>query len=692
MKSRCNFLILSLFIWTLSYAQDAAKASDSLNIDSLYRELPELVVKGERPTVKLERGKLVYNMPLLLEKIPADNAYDAVTNIPGIKAADGNLSLAGANVTLIIDGKASTLNQAQAIEKLKNMPASRLSKAEVMLSAPAQYHIRGAAINIITIDYSGQHHISGQLQATLNQSKYTRGHGQGTLLYANGRFTFDLSYTFTCEKKYAEAEHYAQHPLNGTRVAYSDKTGNISRGTSHDIGIELGYRFAENHKIELTYMAKANFINNKNVTTGSSMSAQSSEGHNLLHNIGLYYTLPFGLRLNGTYTYYNSPRDQSLNGRLGTARRVVTAKSDQTIHKWLFSADQTHSLGRGWQLNYGLEWQTTNNNSYQTTLNDTGIVMPEATSKVNINERRFNGYMGFNKQLGEKFSLEATLAIENYHTPQWNDWRVYPTLNAAWQANDNHTLNLAFNSNATYPSYWSTMSHIYYSSAYSEIWGNPLLIPSKDYQASLSWLFRRRYTLMAFASFNNDYAVQLPYQLSNRMAVVMQEVNFNHRNIFGLEAMVQFSAGSWLSGNAYVIGMFTNDKNDHFFNLPFNRSRFTVLAGGNASVLLSKEPNVRFSVSPTFQSKAIQGVYDINDIFSLNVSMRWASANGKWNAVLSGNNLTNRRFVSHSGYANQDFGLRVALDWTTCALSIIYKFGNYKATEKREVDTSRMRK
>lgn len=201
MKSRCNFLILSLFIWTLSYAQDAAKASDSLNIDSLYRELPELVVKGERPTVKLERGKLVYNMPLLLEKIPADNAYDAVTNIPGIKAADGNLSLAGANVTLIIDGKASTLNQAQAIEKLKNMPASRLSKAEVMLSAPAQYHIRGAAINIITIDYSGQHHISGQLQATLNQSKYTRGHGQGTLLYANGRFTFDLSYTFTCEKK-----------------------------------------------------------------------------------------------------------------------------------------------------------------------------------------------------------------------------------------------------------------------------------------------------------------------------------------------------------------------------------------------------------------------------------------------------------------------------------------------------------
>ena len=505
------------------------------------------------------------------------------------------------------------------------------------------------------------------------------------MLYANGRFTLDLNYTFTGGKGYAEAEHYAQHPLNGTRVAYSDKTSNTSTGTSHDIGVDLGYRFAEHHMVELAYISNANFIDSKNTTTGSSVSAQSSEGHNLLHNIGLYYTLPFGLRLNGTYTYYSSPRNQSLNGQLGADRRVVAAKSDQTIRKWLFTADQVHTLGHGWQLSYGLEWQTTNNKSYQTTLNDAGIVIPEATSEVNIDEQRFNGYIGFSKQFGKGVSLETTLAIENYHTPQWNDWRVFPTLNAAWQVNSYHTLNLSFNSNATYPSYWSTMNQIYYSSAYSEIWGNPLLRPSKHYDTSLSWLIKGRYTLVAFAHICNDYAIQLPYQLSNRMAVVMQDVNFNHRNIFGLQSMARFSAGSWLNGNVYVTG-------NHFFDLPFNRQRFSMRAGGNVSALLSKKTNVRFSVSPTFQSRAIQGVYDINGMFSLNASMRWASANGKWNAVLSGYNLTNRRMVTHSGYGNQDFGLRVVQDWTTLALSVIYKFGNYKAKTKKEVDTSRMRK
>ena len=497
-----------MFACVLSYAQETSKTTDSLSIDSLYRDLPEVIVKGERPTVKLERGKLVYNMQLLLEKLPADNAYDAITNIPGISTADGNLSLAGSSITLIIDGKATTLSQAQAIKKLKNMPAARLSKAEVMLSAPAQYHVRGAAINIITNDNSGQHHTSGQLQATLNQTKYARGYGQGNLLYASGHFTFDLNYTFTGGKGYAEAEHYALHPLNGTRVAYSDKTSNTSTGTSHDIGVDLGYRFAEHHTVELAYISNANFIDSKNTTTGSSVSAQSSEGHNLLHNIGLYYTLPFGLRLNGTYTYYSSPRNQSLNGQLGADRRVVAAKSDQTIRKWLFTADQVHTLGHGWQLSYGLEWQTTNNKSYQTTLNDAGIVIPEATSEVNIDEQRFNGYIGFSKQFGKGLSLETTLAIENYRTPQWNDWRVFPTLNAAWQVNSYHTLNLSFNSNATYPSYWSTMSQIYYSSAYSEIWGNPLLRPSKNFDTSLSWLIKGRYTLVAFAHICNDYTIQ----------------------------------------------------------------------------------------------------------------------------------------------------------------------------------------
>ena len=226
-------------------------------------------------------------------------------------------------------------------------------------------------------------------------------------------------------------------------------------------------------------------------------------------------------------------------------------------------------------------------------------------------ERIINAYFGFNKHIGENISIDVSIAAENFHTPQWNEWRVYPTVNAIWNVNEHHLLNLSFSSNAEYPSYWSTMNSIHYSSTYSEIWGNPNLKPTSNYNLSLMWQLNRRYTFVAFADFKPNFSAQLPYQPSDRFAVIMKEVNFNHRNAYGIQASAQFSAGQWLDGNVFVVGQYIQDKSDDFFDLPFNRNKFSVITGGMASFLLSKQANIRFILNPFFQSNAIQGVYDI---------------------------------------------------------------------------------
>ena len=64
-------------------AQVNAEA-DSLTMETMMHNIPEVMVKGSRPIVKAERGMLSYNMPLLLKQLPADNAYEALTRIPGI--------------------------------------------------------------------------------------------------------------------------------------------------------------------------------------------------------------------------------------------------------------------------------------------------------------------------------------------------------------------------------------------------------------------------------------------------------------------------------------------------------------------------------------------------------------------------------------------------------------------------------
>ncbi len=204
------------------------------------------------------------------------------------------------------------------------------------------------------------------------------------------------------------------------------------------------------------------------------------------------------------------------------------------------------------------------------------------------------------------------------------------------------------------------------------------------------WQLNKRYTFVAFANIQPDFITQLPYQPSDRFAVIMKNINFDHRNAYGVQVAAQYSAGQWLSGNIFVVGQYTNDKCNNFFDLPFDRGKFLVIAGGTASILLSKRANIRLILNPFFQSDAIQGVYDIDNMFKLNASLRWASKDDHWNVVLSGNNLTNSQYKVHSKYGNQDFSMNVGQDWVTAKLSVIFKFGNYKRKSIKDVDTSRM--
>lgn len=673
-------------------AQNTTESSqtDSLNMVNVYETLPEVMITGERPIVKLEDGKLSYNMPVLLERIPADNAFDALKNIPGISVKDESVDFAGQTITLIIDGKVNTMSYEQVVERLKMLPAEQIEKVEFMLSTPARYHVRGASLNILTKRYKGNKHLSGQIEGDYLQSKYASGGTKGNFLYANGKLTLDANYSYTNINNYAEAEHQAQHPLNDERVAYYDLTTNRNKGHSHQYRAGVDYQFAANHSLNVAYTGSRTSYESTNHATGNSIARQSSDGHNYLHNVDLYYNLPFGLQVSAAYTRYEAPKEQLLDGKLNETEKNLVASSRQKINKWLIAADQMHSWQNGWGLSYGTKAQFTNNNSFQTTRTVHGEVLPEATSSVDIDERIINTYVGVNKQIGKDISLDASVAVENYHAPQWNEWRVYPTLNAVWNVNEHHLLNLSFSSNAKYPSYWSTMNSINYSSTYSEIWGNPYLKPTSIYSLSLMWQLNRRYTFVAFADFNPNFSIQLPYQPSDRLAVIMKEVNFNHRNTYGIQASAQFSAGQWLNGNLFAIGIYTNDQCDNFYDLPFNRHKFNVIAGGTASLRLCRQANVRLIVNPFFQSNAIQGVYDINSLFKLNASLRWTSDNDKWNIVLTGKNLTNSCFKVHSGYGNQDFSMNVCQNWVNASLSVIYKFGNYKQKRTKEVDTSRM--
>lgn len=692
-----KIFLLGLFL--LSVANVKAQTlthTDSLTMENMMHNLPEVMVKGSRPIVKAERGKLSYNMPLLLKQLPADNAYEALTRIPGVSDATGSISFSGNEVTLIINGQATTLTQEQLTERLKAMPAAQLAKAEVMLSAPARYHVRGMAINIVTKDYAGTKQLSGQVIGGMKQSKYAKGFGDLYLSLQRGKFGLDAQYKYVNGNSYGESSRIANHPLGNNRVYYNDETGQKSFGITHDYRLGMNYAFSKNHRLDVAYTGHWDKRCSNSNTTGLSISGMHHDSHEYLHNVDINYALPFGLTLNGSYTYYRTPQQQALDGTMHTdesmseTERNLTSGSEQTINKWMFTADQTHLLAHGWGLSYGVKGQFTSNKSYQTTIDKDGSVLPDGTSSVDLNERIWNLYAGFSKQINKALSLEASVAAEQYHSPIWDKWRVYPTLNALWNVNDNHLLNLSFSSNSEFPSYWSTMSNVFYSSTYSEIHGNPDLKPFAYYNVNLMWQIKRRYTLMAFASLKPDYFVQLPYQTTERMAVIMKETNFDYSNSYGLQASVIFNAGKWLNGNVFAVGTYKHDKSSNFFDLPFNRKKFSVILGGTASVKLCNTQDLRLILNPFYQTKAIQGVYDISPIFRMNAKLQWSSHDGKWGLRLNGSNIFNNLYDTRSVQGNQDYRMKINYNWASVTFAVIYKFGGYKEKNVKAVDTSRM--
>lgn len=691
-----KIFLLGLFL--LSVANVKAQTltqTDSLTMETMLHNLPEVMVKGSRPIVKAERGMLSYNMPLLLKQLPADNAYEALTRIPGVSDATGSISFSGNEVTLIINGQATTLTQEQLTERLKAMPAAQLAKAEVMLSAPARYHVRGMAINIVTKDYAGTNQLSGQIIGGMRQNKYANEFGNLYLSLQRGKFGLDAQYKYVNGNSYGESSRIANHPLGNNRIYYNDETGQKSFGITHDYRLGMNYTFSKNNRLDVAYTGQWDKTNSNSRTTGSSISGMHRDSHEYLHNVDVNYALPFGLTLSGSYTYYRTPQQQALDGTITTenkneTERNLTSGSEQTINKWMFTADQTHSLAHGWGLSYGVKGQFTSNKSYQTTIDKDGSVLPDGTSSVDLNERIWNIYAGFSKQINKAISLEASVAAEQYHSPIWDKWRVYPTLNALWNINDNHLLNLSFSSNSEFPSYWSTMSNVFYSSTYTEIHGNPDLKPFSYYNVNLMWQIKRRYTLMAFASLKPDYSVQLPYQTTDRMAVIMKETNFDYSNSFGLQASAIFSAGKWLNGNVFAVGTYKHDKSSHFFDLPFNRKKLSVRLGGTASVKLCSTQDLRLILNPFIQSKAIQGVYDISPIFRMNAKLQWSSHDGRWGLRLNGNNIFNNKYDTRSVQGNQDYRMKINYSWASVTFAVIYKFGGYKEKNVKAVDTSRM--
>lgn len=681
-----------------STGNERTLSADSLittdaRLDSLYQSLPEIMVTGERPVVKAEQGKLVYDLPRILHEMPVDNAYDAVKELPGVTEMNGVLQLGGQGTTVIIDGKVTTLTTEQLYALLKSIPASRIEKAEVMYNAPARYQVRGALINIrLKQTTGGPSSWQGEVYGKATQKYYERFEERASLLYNKNKFSADFLYSHEHGRSYSTTDKNAMHTLADGTV-HPINNDEVGRGRSHTHSFRVGadYNIAKNHQLSFVYNGKYNTYHNKTSITGTQQSVTHSNSTDWLHNGRIDYHTPFGLKAGVELTYYNSPSNQLLYSRMQDDEFNFFTKDCQRINRWKMFLAQEHNLKHGWGLNYGVVYTTSIDHSYQYYY-DVESGEQSSNMKSRKREQTLNLYTGFTKSFGNKVSLDASLAVERYKTIVWNQWDIYPTVNLTYMPAPGHILQLGLSSDKEYPGYWAVQDAIsYIGGGYSEIHGNPFLKPAQSYELKMTYILKGKYIFSAWFNHTKDYSTQTLYQSSQRLVEIYKYLNFDFQQQSALQASIPFKINNWLNSRITLIGVWHHEKDNDFWDIPFNRKKCYGIAQMTNTVTLAAKPDLKLMITGMVHSDAIQGIYDLPTSGGLNLALRYGFAKGKGILNLYCNDI----FESAQISPRIRFKTQNVTNHYSCfrefGVSLTYKLGGYKEKKREEVDTSRFK-
>lgn len=680
---------MSLCVLTAHAQEDA----NVLYVDSLLGQLPEVMVKGERPVVKARQGTLVYDMPRLLEQQPVSNAYEALKELPGVIEQQGDLSLSGRGVSVIINGKVSTMSKEQLKTLLESTPVGRLEKAEVMYAAPARYGIRGAMINVVLKETLGQKTaLSGEMQGTLLKGQGESEKAQGVLLYSSRRFSFDAMVGYSDARTNNRIEKTSWHTVDKQLHEMTLDTRGDGHGKRWDYRLGMDFDLGKKHRLGVVYNGNHRKGHDHTVMQGTGTSDKMTEGTRMLHNVKADYQSPFGLSAGADFLFYTSPTEENIRSSLQGVEYTYNNRNNQRINRWLLYVNQAHALKGGTALNYGIRYTTTHDNSYQMYFEPTtGETVSDRSARDLRKEYTLNLYAGASHSFTSHLSGEVSLATELYDARERHSWHLYPTMNLTYQPADGHTLLFSFTSDCVYPDYWHLQALVQYVDSYTEVHGNPSLKPLSNYTYHLNYLWKNKYMIGLQYQNNPDFFTQLPFQESDRLAEVNQFVNFDFRRSWMLQLMASYRVGKWWQGRVFAFGLLSHDKMDNFHGISFNRKKLSAVLTSNNTFVLSNKPRLVANLSGRYQTAAIQGIYDIRPMGSVDASLQWISNDGKAKLILKGQDL----FRSSNPHTKIDWeGQRMEqcldFDNRNVSLSFIYKFGGYKEKKREAVDTSRI--
>jgi iron complex outermembrane recepter protein len=587
-------------IYTINEGQNVTATTEVLTVSTA--KLQGVTVSSKKPMIEVKADKTVFNVEASINAT-GSNALELLQKSPGIQVDNNdNISMKGkTGVRVYVDGKMMQLDTKDLAAYLKSINSNDIEAIEMISNPSAKYDASGnAGIINIRLKKNKKFGTNGSVNLGFVQGFTPKGNGSVNLNYRDKKINVFGNVGGNLGKY--------RNELNLYRIQkdsiYDQKSVNISNDKS--VNVKAGADFFVNNKHTVGFLATTNF-NNTNWGSNGNTNIYYNPTGIFVKKLQAVNTVP-GKRTNANFnvnyryadtsgTEVNFDADYGLFR--GTGRSYQPNNYFNSSNNFLYSVinrnytptdidiytaklDVEQKLGKG-KLGYGAKTSfVTTKNTFDFFNEVAGVPVKQLdrsnsfTYKENVNA----GYVNYQRQLNEKWSLQTGLRLEQTNSDgnltradgvQQADNRVkrnyvnlFPSAAATWNINKKHSLNLTYSRRIDRPTYQDLNP---FENKLDELTfekGNAFLRPQYTDNVELTHTFMGFINTTAGYSYVKDYATQATDTTAN--ATFVQQKNLARQQILSFNIGAPTPVKKWWNG---------------YINLWYNYQMFNGFIGEN---------------------------------------------------------------------------------------------------------------
>ncbi len=550
--------------------------------------LKDVTVTSRKPMIEIKADKTVFNVENSINAT-GSNALELLQKSPGIQVDNNeNISMKGkTGVRIYVDGKMMQLGSQDVAAYLKSINSNDVEAIEMISNPSAKYDASGnAGIINIRLKKNKKFGTNGTVNMGLVQGITPKGNGSVSLNYRDKKVNLFSNIG-------ANTGLY-ENGLDLYRIQrdtiYDQKS--TSRSDNKSINAKVGADLFLNTKSTLGFMLNANFSDSK-WTNESNTDITYKPTNQYVKNLRALNTIP-GSRtnLNGNINYrYTDTTGKEINFDAdyglfrGTGRSfqpnyytdgngnpvwqvvnrnytptdidIYTAKVDVDMPKW------KGKLGYGAKTSFV---KTSNTFDFFNDVNGVPVKVLSRSNKFDYTENVNAAYVNFQRQLNQKFSIQAGLRLEQTNSKgeltradgitqadnivERSYLDFFPSAALTWNVNQQNILNLTFSRRIDRPTYQdlnpfeNKLDELTYQK------GNAFLRPQYTNTVELSHTWKYMLNTTIGFSHVKDFATETTDTTGN--ATYIQQKNLATQRILSFSVGSPLPIAKWWNGYANI--------------------------------------------------------------------------------------------------------------------------------------------